>query len=277
MAHPLDSSFHLLEQTRATLDGLRQLIHAWYASEPFESVVAPVKDTPYSAISMRVKIPIPTSIPLAVRSAAHDLRSALDHAGYACAQASGIAVPKKTYFPFAKTKAEFDKLRTGNSKDIPEPVLTYMLDCKAHDELDGNRLLYALATLRNINEHRYLVPCSHGASLLNVRSRIDGQILLKYPEGLNDCMFEPVLILPPRWSEESQELLFLLFDPRLGAQPEVSMKTYIGFGEGIFLEHQEIGGYLHPMTELVDEILRKTLDLADQGGLFPKAGSIALS
>jgi hypothetical protein len=252
-------------------------VQDWHASKPTQAFAAPWKDTPYRAVGARVIKPIPVSISLDVSGVLHDLRSALDHAGFACARASGVADPRKTHFPFARNKADFEKLRTKTCKDIPEPVLTYMFECKAYEEAGGNRLLYTLAALRNINEHRYIALCGQAISEATSSVSYDLKaIQSNHPDGLTDCMFEPRYFLRPEWSEESQELIFMVFDPRLGSTPEISVTTYLGFGEGTLAHGSEVVSFLAAMLKEVEQILRKILDLAETSGLFAKNGSIAL-
>lgn len=100
---------------------------------------------------------VPPRMSLTARAAFADLRSALDHAGFACAQAK-TNDPKQTAFPFAQKRRDIMSCAKRGSRDIPAEIFAKMVSFKPYGDEDGNALLYSLAEMRNLGEHRFVVP-----------------------------------------------------------------------------------------------------------------------
>ena len=122
-ADPPASSYRKLARAKKHIADLDGEVMAFLDGNPYAEVCEPDPQRPdYSVRKVRLVRSLPLSLAEIVGDAANNLRSALDHAGYEIAVASGRVHPLHASFPFARSAAEFDKTARGLCKDVPDEI-----------------------------------------------------------------------------------------------------------------------------------------------------------
>jgi hypothetical protein len=86
-----------------------------------------------------------------------NLRSSLDHLNAACARLGGAPGHlTSAHFPFAKTSVDFERDIKRRCRYVPEAVTDYFRALQPYR--GGDERFYALASIRNTNEHWILTP-----------------------------------------------------------------------------------------------------------------------
>jgi hypothetical protein len=112
---------------------------------------------------LRLNHPFPTTLDEIIGDAVNNLRSALDHACYAAAVASGNSTPRYAYFPFGKTEPDFEITMKGNSKDVPPAIQTIIRNYRPYK--GGNDPFRALNLIAVRDKHMRLSQA--GMRLMN--------------------------------------------------------------------------------------------------------------
>lgn len=262
-------SVELVANARKRLQDLTRSLDVYSDSKPYEFFVHDDPKTKYSTIKARLLQPIPVDARIAARDVLKDLRSALDQAAYASALSRNND-PKRTYFPFAKTKKLFAEL--GKSRnDIPSEIFAVMQSFRAYDDEDGNRVLYALANSRNLLEHCHLRPFGTVATTKS-------SMLIK-PENLielsksdeKDFLLEPQTCFPPDWNPDTQEITFVTFDSRLSSDFDFSAVPFLVFDMPNRLQYQKPVETLHLLLGMVELALAAIEQAGVRLGVFQKA------
>ena len=147
--------------------------------DPYERVIEPDPNTPEHCIyKIKLTKPIPDGIADIVGDLAHNLRSALDNAGYAVAVASGVADPKFSAFPFAGSVNQMVNA-LGRAKDVPHQIQS--LFCGFQPYLRGDDLLWALNEICNGDKHKMLTPI--GVGTFRTRGFLQGTGFVSMPSS----------------------------------------------------------------------------------------------
>jgi hypothetical protein len=226
------------------------------------------REPPKEIYGVRFKHPIPEEIVFSVRDSIHDLRAALDHVGYACA--SGPR--KKTHFPFAEKKSDISGVAKRSARDIHPAIVEIMLSCKPYGDEDGNRLLYALNNMRNVNDHRLLQQMAQavGSTVASVKYSASDMLRLM-GNGLQEVLtFEPVFFIPPRWDPDRNEILIAWTDARLESKPNLQIATYVAFGDIPEVGRKPPVAVLSQLIHIVEGIVARIRDEAVHCGICPQ-------
>jgi hypothetical protein len=137
------------------------------------------------------------NLPVLIRRIAGSLRSALDQAVYASALVLDGKNPSATKFPFADTRQQLDREIRRKCIDVAPEIAELLRQFRPYRD-GGNELLWSLNRLRNVNEHRMLVPAIMGGGV-------------SFPFEAADKRLHGVLIPPSsgrRWDGANNVLTF---------------------------------------------------------------------
>jgi hypothetical protein len=118
--------------------------------------------------------PLSPKLPVLMRKAVGSLRSALDQAVYASAITLGSRRLVSTNFPFADTAQGLEGEIKRRCRDVAPEIVALLRAFQPYQ--GGNVTLWTLNKLRNIKEHRLLVP-SVVAGGLRFNIRAEGELL----------------------------------------------------------------------------------------------------
>lgn len=122
MAHPFDSARRKVARAKEHIATLEGEVAAFFAGKPYSRVAEPDPKQPHLEVhKLRFTGDLPDQFATMTSDGPHNLRDALDNAGYALAVASGKTSPLNAAFPFAGSSADF-KNSLGRCKDIPEAL-----------------------------------------------------------------------------------------------------------------------------------------------------------
>ena len=214
MDDPFRSSLSSIEYAKGRITEFEVQLRAFFDTNPYVALVEPNADRTKDLYKIKLVKPIPFVLPHIAFNIINTLRSALDHAGYACAIGSGIPDNGriKAAFPFRDDPREFNGARTGTSKHIPKEIFNLMLSFKPYK--GGDDLLWALNKLCNTNKHEALVP--HVLTLGNMHVK---KLTFSGPGAL----------AIPRWDSRKHEMVWLTTPHGSAADMNVDFTGFITF------------------------------------------------
>lgn len=231
----------ILNDAKDQISKFENEINSFFQSNPYKRVIE--HNTKESTDTHKIKLirEIPGQFRSRTRHIASDIRSSLDHIGYAAAIASGKINPKKTYFPFGKSIDEENNLRNRNCKDYPKEIFDVFWSFKPY--IGGNSLLWALNEIANCNKHRAIVPIGHGLA--------GGQMMDHFScDGL--CHF---MGFPPIWDSEANEATLCIVDSTANTNYEISLTFGISFGDIDIVKGTPILDTLKALHNLAERII----------------------
>lgn len=262
---------------------------AYLKLQPFEPFEWPIAGSPYKALKFKRAVDTPADLIFSITNSLQYLRACLDHLGYAFATAAnpGKRV-RKTHFPFAKDKESFDRLGNSGCKDIPGDALKVMQSFGGYAGEGGNRVLYALASIRNVSEHRYIVPQPAAIASFNMSTLVTTEHMVKllsaYPGGIMSVeaavespsegalvthFMEPRVLPVPIWDQTDQSLCFAYYDPRMSNRPDVTATIYLSFDDHSGLKGARLEFAILQIHDIVSEIIFAMQDFAASQNYFP--------
>jgi hypothetical protein len=123
MSDPFASAHRKIARAKEHLNNLSKEIRAFIDSGAYEQVVEDDTDRPgYTFHKIRLTKTIPRSIEHIAGDVITNLRSALDHACFGVAMASGNPDPRYAYFPFARNVEGLENAIKGYCKDVPKEI-----------------------------------------------------------------------------------------------------------------------------------------------------------
>lgn len=125
----------------------------FFQSNKYERITEIDPKTQYKIDKIKLSGPLPSPILRNAVQIIEGLRAALDHG--TCAIVKGASHKKRTYFPFAKTKREFDAILGTKCKYVPEEIKKIFKRLKPYKR--GNPALWALNEMCNTGKHRTIV------------------------------------------------------------------------------------------------------------------------
>lgn len=122
-----------------------------FASGKFHRVVSKFNERRnYYELGLEVD-PIPDEFQLSVGDAIHNLRSALDHVVY------GIAPSSRTGFPFHEKREDVERILSERSIRSAAPCLVPVILDEIRPYRSGDRQIWILNKLDNIDKHRFII------------------------------------------------------------------------------------------------------------------------
>lgn len=229
---PFESSKLLLAHARLRMREFSETLRSFTASNPFELKVHHNKEDSHKVVSVGYREALPQTLSFNAWECFNALRSALDHATFACARANLGNIPADdgrlrsgTSFPFAKEKADLPK---QVPKKVPVEVIDVIMSFRPYSEPDGDKSLYALNEVRNIGIHRLFAPFAILSSL-SWKHHFSPEQLMQQPGERPVRM--PRLFLPlGEWDDTKQELILAVFDDRTAPEYGIGLPPQVIFG-----------------------------------------------
>jgi hypothetical protein len=205
---------------------------------------------------MRLENPMPEGLDDIAADIFHNLRSALDQAGYATAIANNKS-GGAAYYPFGDNAVEVASRRTGASKEIPSEIFNVMESFKPYK--GGNDLLWTLNKMRNHGEHR--ITCAVGKAVGN------HSIFFFQKHGPIETGM--VVSMPPViWEPGQQEVEFLRIGRSGDGRYRSAVNTFLTFSEFEPIRGKIVEEVLNALIALVNGILTAIEIKATECGLF---------
>ena len=232
----------MVARAKHHLADFKAQISTYDDSEPFINVCDYDPDADENVYKIKLAKPIPVMLNGIASDAVCNLRSALDHAGYAASIGASLN-GKDTHFPFGDTYAEVRSRKTGGSKDIPDEIFYLMESFQPYER--GDSILWSLNKLANANKHRILVAMAIAATGL----RIKEMTLTSTGPGR--------LGMTPLWDRAKNEMVIAAIQPtpNFKFEYEVEIITNISFGEVEVVYGHPADGVLDALIGKVDRIL----------------------
>lgn len=210
---PFNSSRRKIIRAKEHIDDLTVTIRAFVDAGAYKQVV---EDDPNRPGYKLHKIKLTQTIPPAIENIAGDaitnLRSALDHACFAVATASGNSDPQNAYFPFARNAERLETAIKGRCKDIPQEIYPFFRNLKPYD--GGDELLWTLNLLCNADKHRVITPMGTGFFQPGINLKGTG-------------FFE--LPTPPIWDCAKQEMVLMTLGPGATYDGHLQFILFVAF------------------------------------------------
>jgi hypothetical protein len=237
MPKTIESALEVFQDASSQILDLERHVNTFFQSNPYQRVIE--HNTKTGADTHKVKLvrEIPGQFRSQVRHIASDLRSSLDHIGYAAAIGSGKINPRKTYFPFAKSESERSNVRSRNCQDFPTEIFDLFWNFKPY--LGGDETLWALNEIANCNKHRAVVPVGHGLA--------GGQMMTSF--SCDGMCYE--MAFPPAWCTSKNEAILCVVESGANTNYSIQLGFDICFGEVQILNKNPV---LPVLTYLRDKV-----------------------
>lgn len=254
MSENLNSASEMLDDAYTQIRELEGQVAEFFGSRPYQRVVEHSVKTRSDTHKIKLTRQIPGQIRSRTRHIASDIRSSLDHIGYASAIATGKPNPRRTYFPFARSADEVGNVKKRNCQDLPDNIFNVFWGFKPY--LGGDDILWALNELANCNKHRSVVPVGHGLA--------GGQMMHNFScDGMcHDMAF------PPRWNTEKSEAILCVVDSTANTHYSLQLGFDICFGEVDVLKGKPVIPVLKYFEKLARDIIQAVKSEGVRSGIF---------
>lgn len=249
MSENLKSAVEMLDDASAQIEELEKQVNIFFSSQPYHRVVEHDAKTRFDTHKIKLIREIPGQLRSSARHIASDIRSSLDHIGYASSIAIGKTKPKKTYFPFGRSANEEINIKKGNCKDLPDEMFDVFWSFKPY--IGGDDILWALNEIANCNKHRSVVPVGHGLS---------GSQMMDNFSCDGACL---EMAFPPLWDTEKSEAILCVVDSDANTRYQIQLGFDICFGEIDVLK----GRPVIPVLKYLEQLSRKVVSAADSEGV----------
>lgn len=239
----------MLDDASAQIEELEKQVNIFFSSQPYHRLIEHDAKTRSDTHKIKLIREIPGQLRSSARHIASDIRSSLDHIGYASAIAIGKTKPKNTYFPFARSANEDNSLKKGRCKDLPDEIFDVFWSFKPY--IGGDDTLWALNEIANCNKHRSVVPVGHGLS--------GDQMMDSF--SCDGMCYE--MAFPPSWDTEKGEAILCVVDSDANTRYQVQLGFDICFGEVEVLNGQPVISVL----KYLEKLSRNIVSAADSEGV----------
>lgn len=254
MGENLNSAKEMLADASSLIIELEKDISKFFMSKPYKTIVEHNSKTRADTHKIKLTQEIPGQFRSKARHIASDIRSSLDHVGFAAALAQGKANPRKTYFPFAKADTEESNVRKGNCKDIPQEIFDVFWGFRPF--IGGDDVLWALNEIANCNKHRSVVPVGHG---------LGGQHMMKNFKCDGLCH---EMAFPPRWDAANNEAILCIVDSSANTTYDIRLSFDICFGDISVVKGYPVVNTLRYLHKKANEIILASEVKGKQLGYF---------
>jgi hypothetical protein len=213
-------------------------IKAFLETKPYARIVEPDSDGINQLHKVKLTKLVPLSFADIAADAVNNLRTALDHAGYTTALASGKVNARKAYFPFGIDAADLENTIRSQCKDIPQDIITLMRSFQPYK--GGNDLLWALNRMCGTNKHRMLAPIGVTVGGMHIR-----QMMIS-GSGSIPC---------PIWDRTKHEIVFAIMGPHTKIEYDIELAFSVAFDEVEIVGGQPAIPVLNQMASIVEGIV----------------------
>jgi hypothetical protein len=217
---PFNSPRLLIADARDDIHALNAIVGEFVKNENHTEVTEYDPAQPYFTHAIQFQGRLPERTGLLARRAITSLRSALDQSVYASAVLLNSPNLNATKFPFADTDTELDGDIKRRCRGVAPEIAALIRSLKPYK--GGDVTLWALNKLRNIKEHRMLIPSAFGGGLQFPTHTMSRRVIANVQAAFDDTHWDPV----------NNKLTFTL--PRIFPMPvdgQIKTAFFITFGD----------------------------------------------
>lgn len=123
-------------------------------------------------VTFRPKKPIPEFFALIIGDAVHNLRASLDHwAAALVSETTGNPVDTRVYFPFYGEGKKFESAKGYKPIKQAAPDVADFIGDEIKPGFDGDRNLWSITDLDNVDKHNFILPTVAIAKVTNLDLR----------------------------------------------------------------------------------------------------------
>lgn len=254
MPKNIQSALEMLNDASDQIETFESQVADFFRSNPYQRVIEHNAATGADTHKIKLVREIPGQFRGQSRHIASDIRSSLDHVGYAAAVASGKTNPRKTHFPFARAESERNDIRNRNCRDFPEEIFNIFWSFKPY--LGGDETLWALNETANCNKHRSVVPVGHGLA--------GEQMMTNFS---CDGMCHEIAF-PPCWDTSKNEAILCIVDSAANTNYNIQLGFDICFGDIQILSGQPVIPVLKYLRNIARSIILASAEEGIRIGIF---------
>jgi hypothetical protein len=213
--HPFDDARLSIERAHEHIKEYEARLQNFMTSEPWAVVVEPKLGSAEYVHKVRFGDGIDRRIKLPVVDALRNLRSALDLLTAACARLNGASRLSHLHFPFLENPSAWEKVAKERCRCVPDPVIDFFRTLHPHP--GGDDQLYALAKIRNQNEHWALSSVELSVFAVAISRRGERQQIIDFPAWPASGVHEIELFTSP--SRERDYTCYLVIKTALQNGP----------------------------------------------------------
>ena len=242
MSDPFESSYLKLSWAKNDLAQLKEEVTAFLAQKDLYAIFTePDLNRPEHVVTkMRPAKEAPDSFLKLTGAIVDNLRSALDHAMYAVAIASGCDKPLNAYFPFSGDAADFENKLRGRCADVPKEIYPLLRSYQPYK--GGSEALWALNRICIANKHRLVIPI--GSATCSTGMDVSGTGFVSMPQH-------------PTWDRAKNEMVLCTLGPGAQFNGNFQFGFYVAFGEIESLDGKSAIPVLDLFADMVETILRE--------------------
>lgn len=235
----LEASQRKVARAETHIRDLEREIGIYHGSGPYERVIEVDPNDPSKCFhKFKLTKPMPSVLDCIMSDAVHNLRDALDVAGYAIAIATGKTNPLHTAFPFAPSAERFEEVIQGRCKDLPDEIRSVFRTYKPYR--GGNDFLWALNYIGVHSKHTMLAPL--GSVYESGDMSVVGKTFVEIPVN-------------PVWDRAKNEVIFARFSTGVEIHYHFGFTFLVAFDQTPVVGGEPVLGILDYFTGLVEHIL----------------------
>lgn len=217
-------------------------------SEPYVRAIDLDVNSVTKLHKIKLTKPFPEDVADIATDAFDNLRSVLEQTAYGAAIAGGNRTPNFAYFPFSDTAEHWENRANGLCKDVPSDVVAVFRRFEPYE--CGNKALWGLNELRNVNQHALLAPLGTASTQIVmghpfiIKAPADGTISFNLP-----------MWTPATWDRCKNEMIIFREDPGGQLEYDFKLAPFIAFGDVAVFCGEPVLGVFNHLAGVVESIL----------------------
>ncbi len=271
--NPFESSDLLLRDARRNIVVAAEELERFQKEDGApESFCQEVQGSNIVELKLRFKNDIPLSLSLPIHHAIVSLRSALDHACFACGSLKfGPSATGRANFPIGRERAHvLSLLNNKRHQAIPQEIFDLIMHFRPHEDESGNLMLCAINAVRNTEVHEIVQRLAHSISAMQSAAQSNSARLLELAKDgpIEVASFEIEYFIPQIWDPKARELKIAWFDNQIIHEVEFKCSSYIGLGSVKFFGGEHPIRFLCLAHDMVHKIISDIVDKSIEIGLY---------
>lgn len=255
MKDPFESPKSGLVYARERLAEFNGACQRFFDAKPYAVFQEPDVQPGYEIVKTKLSRPMPSRWPHDAFCIFNTIRSTLDQCGWAAARLAKN-IGGNTYFPFADSEADVDRMRTGRCKDVPPDIFTLFRAFKPYK--GGDDLLWSLNQATNASKHRFIVPVLSDPGSVRIIERAA-------LTSRND-----VIPFKPKWDAVKDEMPLFRVGAGSQGQYEVQYTLHVAMGDVGVLGGKPLSAAIDALLSKADRIVSATEAECARIGLLPQ-------